>query len=241
MWAFSWSRNYFRRYCHTAKPCLYHWRLFRRREIYTRRFREASAGWLRDHSEYISCTCKNETLLKCSIFVNNFISAIKQYGRLSPWTEARERLHKNFKIKNSKYWSFERKTDSLNFFLKLKAPQCKANGLFATTLSSHNKLHWPLKLSISIVFIYLEIYNRRKRNRMLTQYWHIHVSHEHGNLFSVGSFICQTGFKTIDCLLSLQRNKITDLNIKIKSTILWTIISSVFRSSLWGIEVLIEH
>lgn len=147
MWAFSWSRNYFRRYRHTAKPCLYHWRLFRRREIYTRRFREASAGWLRDHSEYISCTCKNETLLKCSIFVNNFISAIRQYGRLSPWTEARERLHKNFKIKNSKYWSFERKTDSLNFFLKLKAPQCKANGLFATTLSSHNKLHWPLKLS----------------------------------------------------------------------------------------------
>lgn len=134
MWAFSWSRNYFRRYRHTAKPCLYHWRLFRRREIYTRRFREVSAGWLRDHSEYISCTCKNETLLKCSIFVNNFISAIKQYGRLSPWTEARERLHKNFKIKNSKYWSFERKTDSLNFFLKLKAPQCKANGLFATTL-----------------------------------------------------------------------------------------------------------
>lgn len=120
MWAFSWSRNYFRRYCHTAKPCLYHWRLFRRREIYTRRFREASAGWLRDHSEYISCTCKNETLLKCSIFVNNFISAIKQYGRLSPWTEARERLHKNFKIKNSKYWSFERKTDSLNFFSNLK-------------------------------------------------------------------------------------------------------------------------
>lgn len=120
MWAFSWSRNYFRRYCHTAKPCLYHWRLFRRREIYTRRFREASAGWLRDHSEYISCTCKNETLLKCSIFVNNLISAIKQYGRLSPWTEARERLHKNFKIKNSKYWSFERKTDSLNFFSNLK-------------------------------------------------------------------------------------------------------------------------
>lgn len=120
MWAFSWSRNYFRRYRHTAKPCLYHWRLFRRREIYTRRFREASAGWLRDHSEYISCTCKNETLLKCSIFVNNFISAIKQYGRLSPWTEARERLHKNFKIKNSKYWSFERKTDSLNFFSNLK-------------------------------------------------------------------------------------------------------------------------
>lgn len=113
----------------------------------------------------------------------------------------------------------EKQTRSI-FFLKLKAPQCKANGLFATTLSSHNKLHWPLKLSISIVFIYLEIYNRRKRNRMLTQYWHIHVSHEHGNLFSVGSFICQTGFKTIDCLLSLQRNKITDLNIKIKSTIL---------------------
>lgn len=55
-----------------------------------------------------------------SIFVNNFISAIKQYGRLSPWTEARERLHKNFKIKNSKYWSFERKTDSLNFFSNLK-------------------------------------------------------------------------------------------------------------------------
>ena len=122
MWAFSWSRNYFRRYRHTAKPCLYHWRLFRRREIYTRRFREASAGWLRDHSEYISCTCKNETLLKCSIFVNNFISAIKQYGRLSPWTEARERLHKNFKIKNSKYWSFERKTDNFRsiFFSNLK-------------------------------------------------------------------------------------------------------------------------
>ena len=34
----------FRRYCHTAKPCLYHWRLFRRGEIYKKRFRESLYG-----------------------------------------------------------------------------------------------------------------------------------------------------------------------------------------------------
>lgn len=78
----------------------------------------------------------------------------------------------------------EKQTRSI-FFLKLKAPQCKANGLFATTLSSHNKLHWPLKLSISIVFIYLEIYNRRKRNRMLTQYWHTFTFHTNMGICSL--------------------------------------------------------